>query len=91
MLSVIAVYLDLEMIKLFMSEKIRQLENCKKKRKRKYSTYSVGNLVLPHQNSYLASGMWPNLVAHNFGFPQWILTSRVAIESLGYGECCIRV
>ena len=54
-------------------------------------TYSVGNLVLPHQNSYLVSGMGPNLVAHNFGFPQWILTSRVAIESLGYGVCCIRV
>ena len=47
--------------------------------------YSVGNLVLSHQNSYLASGMGPNLVAaHNFGFPQWILTFKVAIESLGY-------
>ena len=52
--------------------------------------YSVGNLVLPHQISYLVSGMGPNLVAHNFGFPQWILTSRVAIESLGYGLPPIR-
>ena len=47
--------------------------------------YSVGNLVLPQQNFYLVSGVGPNLVAHNSGFPQWILTSRVAIESLGYG------
>ena len=48
--------------------------------------YSVGNLVLPHQNSYLASGMGPNLVAYNFGYPQWILKSGwLLIESLGYG------
>ena len=52
--------------------------------------YSVGNLVMPQQISYLVSGMGPNLVAHNSGFPQWILTSRVAIESLGYGVPPIR-
>ena len=72
-----------------MDEKSK-IKNTFYKELKKYR-YSVGNLVLPHQNSYLASGMWPNLVAHNFGLPQWILTSRVAIESLGYGECCIRV
>ena len=47
--------------------------------------YSVGNLVLPQQNLYLVSGMGPNLVAPTSALPQWILTSRVAIESLGYG------
>ena len=46
--------------------------------------YSVGNLVLPQQNSYLVSGMGPNLVAPTSAVPQWILTSRVAIETLGY-------
>ena len=56
----------------------------------KLNSYSVGNLVLPHQNSYIVSGMGPNIVAHNFSFPQWILTSRVAIESLGYGVPPIR-
>ena len=43
--------------------------------------YSVGNLVLSHQNSYLASGMGPNLVAHISGFPEWIFTSKVPMES----------
>ena len=53
-------------------------------------TYSVGNLVLPQQNFYLVSGMGPNLVAPTSALPQWILTSRVAIESLGYGVPPIR-
>ena len=46
---------------------------------------SVGNLVLPHQNSYLVNGMGPNLVAPTSAVPPWILTSRVAMESLEYG------
>ena len=53
--------------------------------------YSVGNLVLPQQNSYLVSGMGSNIVAPTSALPEWIFTSRVAIESLGYGGCCIRV
>ena len=42
MLSVIAVYLDLEMNKLFMSEKIRQLENYKKLRIQYMYVYTCG-------------------------------------------------
>ena len=46
-----------------------------------YVRYSVGNLVLPQQNSYLVSGMGQNIVAPTSALPGWILTSRVANES----------
>ena len=47
-------------------------------------TYSVSPLEVPIVKSYLLSEIGWNLVALYSAFPQWILNSKVAIESFGY-------
>ena len=61
--------------------KIDFTENLSGRNILKFFKYSVGNLVLPQQNSYLVSGMGQNIVAPTSALPGWILTSRVAMES----------